>query len=221
MPKPVKHIGDLTPDPKNARRHSPRNIGAVVNSLHRVGFARSIVIDENGVVLAGNGTLDACAEAGIEKVVVVPADGNTVIAVQRTGLTERQKAELAIADNRTNELSGWDAENLAAVIEQYDIDARELDFSDAELANLLDEATGVDEDTRTRTVGKYAKNEQPVVKAAVAVAAVETVETALQLTGERNRGAALVAVCQAYVEAHANGRVQGQRESDQQAEDPA
>lgn len=88
-------LGDLVPDSANCRRHNPRNIGSIVNSLHKVGAARSIVIDENNVILAGNGLVEAAGEAGIEKVRIVEADGNTVIAVRRTGLTPKQKAELA------------------------------------------------------------------------------------------------------------------------------
>jgi DNA modification methylase len=41
------HIGSLKPDPKNARRHTPRNVGMIVSALHDVGAARSIVIKDN------------------------------------------------------------------------------------------------------------------------------------------------------------------------------
>ena len=50
-------ISDLTADPRNARTHDERNIGLISTSLKEVGAARSIVIDEKGVVLAGNGTV--------------------------------------------------------------------------------------------------------------------------------------------------------------------
>lgn len=111
--KAITHIGDLTPDPKNARKHNPRNVGMIVDALHEVGAARSIVVDEDGVVLAGNATVEAAAEAGITKVMVVDADGETIVAVRRTGLTEREKTRLALFDNRAAELAGWDAAALA------------------------------------------------------------------------------------------------------------
>ncbi len=85
----------------------------IVDSLHEVGAARSIVIDEAGRILAGNGTVEAAAEAGIERVQVVDADGETLIAVRRRGLTEAQKKRLALLDNRTGELAEWDAGVLA------------------------------------------------------------------------------------------------------------
>jgi hypothetical protein len=137
---PPTTIADLIHDPKNCRKHNPRNIGSIVNSLHSVGAARSIVIDENNVILAGNGMIDAAGEAGIENVRVIEADGNTIIAVRRTGLTDKQKAQLAIADNRTSELAEWDAEQLLATLSEYEIDPASLDFSDDDLAKIQSES---------------------------------------------------------------------------------
>lgn len=107
---PVTHVGQLLPDRRNARKHNPRNIGVITDSLQAVGAARSIVIDEADVVLAGNGVLEAAAEAGITKVLVVDADGETIVAVRRSGLTQAQKHRLAIDDNRANDLSEFDDE---------------------------------------------------------------------------------------------------------------
>ena len=70
-----RHIKDLVPDPANRRAHNPRNIGMVVDALQQVGAARSIVIDEDNVILAGNGVTEAAAEAGITRVRVIEADG--------------------------------------------------------------------------------------------------------------------------------------------------
>lgn len=86
----------------------------VVDALHHVGAARSIVIDEDNVILAGNGVTEAAADAGITKVHVVDVDGSTLVAVRRTGLTSEQKRALAIYDNRTAELAEWNAEQLKA-----------------------------------------------------------------------------------------------------------
>lgn len=86
----------------------------VVDALHQVGAARSIVIDEDNVILAGNGVTEAAAEAGITKLHVVDVDGSTLVAVRRTGLTSEQKRALAIYDNRTAELAEWNAEQLKA-----------------------------------------------------------------------------------------------------------
>jgi ParB-like chromosome segregation protein Spo0J len=107
------HLKDLRPDPQNRRKHNPRNIGMLADALQRVGAARSIVIDEDGEVLAGNGVLEAAGQVGITRVQVVEADGETLIAVRRRGLTPEQKRDLAISDNRTAELAEWNWEQLA------------------------------------------------------------------------------------------------------------
>lgn len=134
--KPVTHLRDLTPDPANARKHTPRNVGTIVSALHEVGAARSIVIDEDGVVLAGNATIEAAAEAGIERVRVVEADGQTIIAVRRSGLTPVQKARLALYDNRAAELAdGWDAEVLRE-LQAQDVQLDDL-WTPEELADVL------------------------------------------------------------------------------------
>lgn len=131
----ITQIGDLTPDSRNARRHNPRNIGLLVDSLQEVGAARSIVIDEDGRILAGNGTVEAAAEAGITRVQVVDADGETIVAVRRRGLTEEQKRRLALLDNRTAELADWDA----SVLEALQSDGLKLDdlFEPFEWNNLV------------------------------------------------------------------------------------
>jgi ParB family chromosome partitioning protein len=107
----------------------------VVDALHKVGAARSIVIDEDNVILAGNGVTEAAAEAGITKVRVIEADGNELIAVKRTGLTAEQKRQLAIYDNRTAELADWDLDQLREDLANGD-DLKAF-FSDDELDRLI------------------------------------------------------------------------------------
>jgi ParB-like chromosome segregation protein Spo0J len=129
------HIGDLTPDPQNRRKRTSRGLGLLVDSLQKVGAARSIVIDEDNIIRAGSGTIEAAAEAGITKLVVVDADGETIVAVRRTGLTEAQKRDLSLYDNRTSELAEWDIELL-----QHDVTAgKDLAafFTPKELKRLL------------------------------------------------------------------------------------
>lgn len=112
MPKTVNTILDLVQDPRNARRHPDANRDVIRRSLNEVGAARSIVIDEDNQILAGNGVTEAAAEVGIENVIVVEADGKTLVAVRRTGLTPEQKTRLALYDNRAGELAEWNAETL-------------------------------------------------------------------------------------------------------------
>lgn len=133
----------LLQDPKNARRRTQRSTGMIERSLREFGAARSLVVDENGVILAGNGTAEAAAAIGIEKVLVIPADGRTLVAVQRNDLSPEQKAEYGVADNRSSDLSEFDGAALNALLEdnpQLDLSAW---FTDDEFKALVDD---LDED---------------------------------------------------------------------------
>src|SRR5215218_9675264 len=107
MTKKTDHVAidDLTPDPRNARRHPDRNRTMVEQSLREVGAARSIVVDEDGTILAGNATVAAAAQVGIERVRIIESDGTELVAVRRTGLTPEQKTRLALYDNRASDLA--------------------------------------------------------------------------------------------------------------------
>lgn len=128
------HLRDLAHDPKNARKHNPRNVQQLVDSLQRNGAARSIVIDENNRILAGNATVEAAAQAGIENVRIIEADGMEIIAVRRSGLTEAQKIDVAISDNRVAELATWDLDMLATLSTEVDLHPH---WTEGELDPLL------------------------------------------------------------------------------------
>ncbi len=104
-------------------------------ALREVGAARSIVVDEDGVILAGNATMEAAAAAGIERVHVVDVDGETIVAVRRSGLTPEQKIKLALFDNRTAELADWDPAILQFLAEDG-VDLAAF-WRDDELAEVL------------------------------------------------------------------------------------
>src|SRR5262245_22224447 len=94
----VLTVTDLKPDLVNRRKRTARGARMLVESLEQVGPARSIVIDEENGVLAGNGVLEAAAEIGITKVHVVEADGRTLVAVRRRDLSPEDKRALALYD---------------------------------------------------------------------------------------------------------------------------
>ena len=130
-------LNELKPDHKNARRRTTQSSELIKESLTRYGAARSIVIDEEGRVLAGNGTLEGAKAAGLKNVRVIDSDGSEVIAIRRTDLSEDEKVGLALADNRTSDLSGWDKEMLHTLAEQHDIEPW---FQDVDLEGLVDAA---------------------------------------------------------------------------------
>lgn len=128
-------IADLVPDPRNTRKHGPRNLGVIAGSLREFGAARGIVIDESGTVLAGNGVLAAAAEAGIQGIRVVESDGSEIVAVRVSHLSPEAKARYAIADNRSAELADWDVDAIQRLLDEgADLDAFWLED---ELESLL------------------------------------------------------------------------------------
>ena len=114
-------IKDLKSDHKNARKRTDRSASLIAESLKRYGAARSIVIDEDGRILAGNGTVEGAKKAGITNVRIIEAEGDELIAVRRAGLSEDEKVGLALADNRSSDLSEWDHEMLRQLSEEHDL----------------------------------------------------------------------------------------------------
>jgi len=121
-------IADFTADPENARLHDDRNLEAIARSLKAFGQQKPIVVDRDGIIVAGNGTVAAASSLGW-----------TEIAVVRTGLNKDEARAYAIADNRTAELATWDEERLAATLGELDVDlAGAVGFSEEELGAMLE-----------------------------------------------------------------------------------
>ena len=129
-------INQLKSDHKNARKRTARSSSLIQRSLEKFGAARSIVIDEDNRILAGNGTIEGAKAAGIKNLKIIETDGNEIIAVKRTGLSEEEKVGLALADNRTSDLSEWDAEMLKQLSEEQDLNPW---FDEGDLAELIGE----------------------------------------------------------------------------------
>ena len=122
-------IAQLSLDPKNARKHSARNLEAIAASLLKFGQRKPLVV-HRGVVLAGNGTLEAARSLGWTEIEVseVPQDWDNDTA----------KA-YALADNRTAELAEWDESELAKqLLELVDADwnIEELGFEVPALSDI-------------------------------------------------------------------------------------
>jgi hypothetical protein len=146
--KAVEKMGDLIPDFHNARKHSVRNVSMIERSMTSNGFGRSILLANDGTIIAGNATYEAASGAGIEDMIVVESDGTRVIAVRRTDVEpgSEQFYKLAISDNRAAELASWDLEALQQVFDAG-VDSGEFWFPE-ELATLFgvnpNEASPVD-----------------------------------------------------------------------------
>lgn len=137
-------IDDFTFDAANARHHDEKNLKAIGNSFNQFGAGRSILVDAENVIRAGNGTAEAWQAAG-GKVRIVESDGTELIAVKRTDLKGTKAIAYAIADNRASELGRWDNEVLVSQLDslaESGVDLQSLGFTEIDLARLSpDEAS--------------------------------------------------------------------------------
>lgn len=132
-------LADLKPDQRNANRGTERGRGMIEQSLRQHGAGRSILVDKNGQVIAGNKTLEVAAELNLaDEVIVVETDGTQLVAVKRTDidLDTPQGRALAVADNRTGQVGlDWDTDVLAGLVGEG-VDLAGMWTAD-ELATLL------------------------------------------------------------------------------------
>ncbi len=141
MSTEILPIETLVGDAANVRVRDERAAKTLDSSLRRFGPARSIVVDERGIVRAGNGTLEAAQRAGVKEVLVVDPEPGQLVAVRRREWSPTEATAYAIADNRTADLSMFDdaalRDTLAALeAEAFDLDA--IGFTADELAKLTD-----------------------------------------------------------------------------------
>jgi len=127
-------IDSLHFDPSNVRKHDAKNIDAIKASIARFGQQKPIVIDADGVVRAGNGTLSAMRALSFKEIDVV-----------RTPLRGSEATAYAIADNRTAELAEWDDDALAQTLAALQIEDEDLAIATGFDASEIDRLTAPDE----------------------------------------------------------------------------
>jgi 16S rRNA G966 N2-methylase RsmD len=154
-------IKDLKADHRNARKRTDRSASLIAESLKRFGAARSIVIDEDNRILAGNGTVEGAKAAGIQNIRVIETDGTEIIAVKRTGLSEDDKIGLALADNRTSDLSDWDKDMLQQLSAEHDLAPW---FEADDLAEIIGEAEQLPTEGLTDADDVPEPPEEPITK---------------------------------------------------------
>lgn len=129
-------ISELIFDDHNANKGTSRGRGMLEKSLSKYGAGRSILIDKNNRIIAGNKTAECAVEIQMNNVRVIETDGSEIIAVKRTDLdliTDHAARELAFADNRVAQV---DLEWVPEKIAQAQIDG--IDLSDFFSQNEID-----------------------------------------------------------------------------------
>lgn len=121
----------LKADKMNANKGTQEGANLLQQSLQQYGAGRSILLDRNDQVIAGNKTLENAKVAGYKNVIIVETTGDEIVAVKRMDVDLDSKAgrELAIADNKTAEVNlSWDNEMLNSLSADFDIDLSGLGF---------------------------------------------------------------------------------------------
>ena len=117
------NIGSLVPDNKNFNKGTEYGDRLMDESLRRFGLGRSILIDKNNRIIAGNKTAEKAADIGFTDVLVVEVDGNQLVAVKRKDidLDTSKGRELALADNATGKANlSWDEKMIAEMATKFD-----------------------------------------------------------------------------------------------------
>lgn len=117
-----RDIAELTPYENNPRDND-KAVDAVAASIKEFHFQNPIIVDKDGVIVAGHTRLKAAIKLGLKKVPVIVADD----------LTEEQVKAFRLADNKTGELAEWDFEKLEEELRALDdIDMGQFGFEDLE-----------------------------------------------------------------------------------------
>lgn len=112
--KKVNDNPQLRHDPNNAKIHTERNKSVIDASLKEIGAFRSIAVDGDGIIRAGNGVYEQALAQG-KKIKIVDTDADTLIAVRRKDLTGEQAIKAALYDNRAGELGEWNVDVLKEI----------------------------------------------------------------------------------------------------------
>lgn len=126
-----RSVGDLIPYARNSRTHSDEQVAQIAASIKEFGWTNPILVDAEGVVIAGHGRLMAARKLGY---IEVPT-------IELGDLTETQKKAYVIADNRLALNAGWDNEMLTIELNELLADNFALDilgFDTKELNSLLE-----------------------------------------------------------------------------------
>lgn len=118
-------------DKRNFRKHSAKNKELIKKSLKECGAGRSIVIDNEDNIIAGNGIYEQAQELGI-KTKVIETDGSELVVVKRTDLAtdDEKRKQLAVMDNSTSDSSEFDFNLLQADFDVDDLNNWGIDISD-------------------------------------------------------------------------------------------
>ena len=121
----IVDVDDLIQDDHNFNKGTDEGAALIGRSFAEHGAGRSVLIDRNNRIIAGNKSQKGAKEAGIRKVRIIETDGTELIAVKRTdiSLDSKEGREMALLDNLTSQKNlDWNHVELQNVASELDID---------------------------------------------------------------------------------------------------
>lgn len=118
-------INELRFDDKNFNKHTEYGMSLLEKSLRELGAGRSILLDKDNNIIAGNGIVEAAGSVGLENVKIVETTGDEIVAVKRTDMTldSKEGREMALADNATSAIDlAWDDGMIAEQADKFGFD---------------------------------------------------------------------------------------------------
>ena len=135
MKTQIMNISELQHPEKNVRKHPEKQLKELQRSIKMFGQIRPVIVDENNIILAGNGLTQALREMGETQVKVL----------KMSNLSEKDKIKLMLADNRTYSLGFDDHDNIFELLSQLDGDFDVPGYDEELLEELLAEDEEVEE----------------------------------------------------------------------------
>lgn len=140
-------IEELKFDTKNFNKHTEFGMSLLEKSLRQNGAGRSILVDKDNNIIAGNGIVEAAQNAGITKTKVIEVQGDELVVVKRTDLAldSKQGREMALADNATAAADlSWDYEQLEQAAKDFNLETGDWGVNVAGQFDLPEELDGLD-----------------------------------------------------------------------------
>lgn len=127
-------------DPKNYRVHNDRNKRIIRKSLEDCGAGRSVLIDKDNILIAGNGVYEQAKELGIP-IRIIETDGKELVVVKRNDLKsdDEKRKLLALADNHASDTSMFDFYLVAQEFNESVLSDYEFEFPEPIFEKNVDE----------------------------------------------------------------------------------
>lgn len=194
----VAAVADLIPYALNSREHSDEQVAQIAASIRSFGFTNPVLIDEQNNLIAGHGRVLAARKLAMEH----------VPAIVVTGMDERKRRALIIADNKLALNSSWDMEALLVEVRDLADDFGGLiGFNADELAAMLgqsladveaempDLAAGDREPFQQMT---FTLHDEQVEQVKAALEKAKAMGAFIETGNENGNGNALSRVCEVF-----------------------